>query len=173
MKKALVILASLIGIFILVGLFLPSQYTVVRTETIQAPPAIIHSHVNDLKKWEAWAPWKEEDPSLVVTIGTIDSGVGASQSWVGKDGNGSLTFTKSSPEQGIDYDLSFNDGMYKCEAFLHYDRQGEGSLVTWQMNGDMDIPVIGGYFATMMDSMAGPMFERGLTKLKKTVEGHS
>ncbi len=163
-------LAILIVLFIVVGLFLPTQYTVTRTQVIQAKPAAIHVHVNDLTKWDAWAPWKDEDPSVIITLGGKKSGVGASQSWTGKDGNGTLTFTKSSKKEGIDYDLAFNDGMYKCTAFIHYLDLGVNTQVTWTMAGDMDIPVVGGYFAMTMDSMAGPMFQRGLAKLKKVVE---
>ncbi len=171
MKKFAIFIAALIGIIIVVGLFLPTQYAVTRTQVIQGAPASIHVHVNDLTKWDAWAPWKDEDPSLVVTHGEKTSGVGANQSWAGKDGNGSLTFTQSSPEKGIDYDLSFNDGLYKCSAFIHYRDLGGNTQVTWTMTGDMAVPVIGGYLAMTMDSMAGPMFQRGLTKLKNVVEG--
>jgi hypothetical protein len=171
MKKFGIFLAAFIGIFIVVGLFLPTQYTVTRTQVIKGKPASIHPHVNDLNKWDAWAPWKDEDPSLVITLGKKKSGVGASQSWSGKDGNGTLIFTKSSKKEGIDYDLSFNDGAYKCSAFIHYRDIGAGTHVTWTMTGDMAVPVIGGYFSMTMDSMAGPMFQRGLTRLKNVVEG--
>lgn len=171
MKKFGIFLAALIGIFTVVGLFLPTKYTVTRTQVIPGKPASIHTHVNDLTKWEGWAPWKDEDPSLIVTLGDKTSGVGANQTWLGKDGNGQLTFTQSSPEKGIDYDLSFNNGLYKCTAFIHYRDIGGSTQVTWTMKGDMAFPVIGGYFALTMDSMAGPMFQRGLTKLKSVVEG--
>jgi len=53
-----------------------------------------------------------------------------------------------------------------------YEPQEEGkTLVTWRMKGDMNTPVVGAYFALMMDSMVGPMFDRGLEKLENQVEG--
>ena len=171
MKKLGLALAVLIVLFIVVGLFLPTQYTVTRTQMIQAKPAAIHTHVNDLTKWEAWTPWKDGDPSLVITQGKKTSGVGASQSWSGKDGNGSLTFTKSSKKEGIDYDLTFNDGKFKGTAFIQYRDMGGNTQVNWTMTGDMEVPVVGGYLAMTMDSMVGDMFQNGLTKLKNVVEG--
>ncbi len=42
--------------------------------------------------------------------------------------------------------------------------------VTWSMQGDMNMPIIGAYLAMTMDSMIGTMFERGLSKLKSHVE---
>lgn len=170
MKKFGLALAVLIVLFIVVGLFLPTKFTVTRDQMIQAKPAAIHTYVNDLTKWDAWAPWKDGDPSLVITQGKITSGVGATQSWDGKDGNGSLTFTKSSKKEGIDYDLAFNDGKLKSTAFIHYRDMGGNTLVTWTMTGDMEVPVVGGYLAMTMDSMVGDMFQNGLTKLKNVVE---
>ncbi len=173
MKKVAITLAILFGAVILIGLILPTGYEVSRTTVINAEPEKIHLYVNDLNKWDTWEPWRDEDPSLVITIGDKTSGVGANQSWVGKDGNGSLTFTQSSPQKGIEYELQFNDGMYKCAAALQYDKKGENTEVLWTMTGDMSFPVVGGYLALMMDSMAGPMFEQGLDKLKKVAEGES
>lgn len=171
MKKLGIFLVSPIVIFIVVGLFLPTQYTVTRTQMIEAKPAAIHSFVNDLTKWNAWTPWKDEDPSVVITQGKKKSGVGASQSWDGKDGTGSLTVTKSSKKEGIDYDLTFNNDALKSKAFIHYRDMGGNTQVNWTMSGDMEVPVVGGYLAMTMDSMVGDMFQKGLTKLKEVVEG--
>lgn len=170
MKKFTIFFLVLLGIFIVIGLFLPTEYAVTRTQVIKSKPVAIHAHVNDLTKWEEWAPWKDEDPTLAVTLGEIKSGVGASQSWVGKNGDGSLTVTMSSEQEGIDYDLSFSDGEYEGTAFIHYQDNGEKTEVTWTMEGDMAVPVVGGYLALSMDSTVGPMLQRGLTKLKNTVE---
>ena len=48
--------------------------------------------------------------------------------------------------------------------------EGDKTKVEWRMAGDMDIPVFGGYLVHSMDAAAGPIFERGLEKLKGTVE---
>ncbi len=120
---------------------------------------------------DSWSPWLEEDPSLIVTRGETTSGVGANQSWVGKDGDGSLTLTQSSPTEGIEYDLFFEQGTYQCWAAMSYTEISENATkVVWTMKGNIDATAIGGYFALLMDSMVGGMFERGLEKLKEQVE---
>ena len=170
-KRIVLSLISLLVIGAIVGILLPTNYSLSRSLIISAKPETIHIFVGDLTKWELWAPWKDEDPSIVTTFGGKTSGVGASQSWIAKDGDGSLTFTMSSPTEGIEYDLSFDGGAYKCWAGMHYDTLGENATkVTWSMKGNMDMPVVGGYFAMMMDSMVGNMFERGLSKLKQQAE---
>ena len=171
LKTLLLAVLVILILIVVVGLFLPTSYTVERSITIDAPPEKVHEYVGDLKKWEEWMPWDEEDPTIVVTRGEKTKGVGASQSWVGESGDGALTITKDSPDEGIEYDLVFEGGKYVCQSAVLYDEMDDGETkVTWIMNGDMETPVIGGYFAIMMNSMVGEMFDRGLKNLKMRVE---
>ena len=174
LKTLLSIIIVLIVIVVVVGLFLPTSYTVERSIVIDAPPAEIHKYVGDLNNWNSWEPWREGDPTIVITHGEKTKGVGASQSWVGDSGDGALTFTKDSPDEGIAYDLVFDDGTYESQSAIKYSPLEDGETkVTWTMTGDMGTPVIGGYFVLMMDSMVGNMFDKGLSNLKNTVEGQS
>lgn len=171
LKKALAAVVILIVLIAVVGLFLPKTYTVERSITIAAPPEAIHEYVGDLAKWDMWSPWKEEDPTIVVTLGGKTSGTGATQSWVGDSGSGSLTVTESSSIDGIEYDLLFEGGAYESRGSIkYYPRPGGDTKVTWRMTGDMGGSVAGGYFALMMDAMVGRIFDKGLSNLKKTVE---
>ena len=162
----------MIVILVVVGLFLPTSYTVERSIVIDAPSAQIHEYVGDLNNWDAWEPFGEGDPTIIVTHGEKTKGVGATQSWVGESGDGALTFTKDSSVEGIEYDLIFDQGI--SESAIKYSPLEDGETeVTWTMSGDMGTPVIGGYFVLMMDSMVGGMFDKGLSNLKSTVEGQS
>lgn len=171
LKTFLLAVFVILILIVVVGLFLPTNYEVERSIVIKAGPEKVHEYVGDLNKWEEWAPWTEEDPTIVVTKGEKTKGVGASQSWVGDSGDGALTITKDSQKEGIEYDLVFEGGRYVCQSAMIYDEQQDGETkVTWLMNGDMESPVIGGYFAIMMDTMVGEMFDRGLSNLKGRVE---
>lgn len=170
-KTAAVVLIILVVTVAVIGLFLPAKYSVERSIVINAVPDKVHKYVGDLRKWDEWSPWKEEDPSVVVTLGEKTSGVGASQSWVGDNGTGALTITESSPDSGIEYDLLFDGGTYECKGSMKYDRLTDGDTrVTWSMSGDMGKSLTSGYFALLMDTMVGNMFEKGLSNLKNTVE---
>jgi len=83
-----------LGLVIIVGLFLPSNYMVTRTVEISATPDQIHEYVGDLKRWPEWSPWKKADPTIEFTLGALTEGVGTSQSWTDKSGGGSLTVTQ-------------------------------------------------------------------------------
>lgn len=170
LKRIAIVLALLILVLIVVGFFLPTAYSVSRDMDIAAPPEKIHSYVGDLAKWDAWTPWKDADPSIVVTDGGQTTGVGATQSWTGDSGAGSLVFTMSSPDKGVAFDLSFDDQFEAKSTIVYQGRGANETNVTWTMTGDAGIPVIGGYFALMMEGWVGPMYSLGLLKLKTAAE---
>lgn len=169
MLIALYIALGVLVLFIVVGLFLPTTYSVEATQTIRAPRERVHALIADLEQWEHWEPWREKDPTIEITREQT-TGVGAKQAWTDKSGGGELTFTRSDPDYGIDYDLLFAQ-KYACKASMTHQPVDAGAVrVTWSMNGDAGLPVIGGYFARLMPKMIRPMFQRGLDKLKQAAE---
>jgi hypothetical protein len=176
MKKILVAIAVLVILVVLVGFLLPTTYRIEERVTIQATPEAIHVHVGDLKKWEAWAPWIEEDPSIVVTYGETFAGIGASQTWTSENGDGELTITRSDPVTGIAYDMAFIMEEKRAPAVctMDYETNGNATDVVWTMEGDVGDfmpPVIAGYMNAVMKGSIGAMFVKGLETLKATVEG--
>jgi len=176
MKKILLVvglsLAVFIVAFIVIGLILPTHVSIARTVTIQADKARIHTLCSDLTKWPEWTPWKKADPTVVTTLGPITSGVGASQSWTGKDGAGELTLTKSDANEGIAYDMNFIHGESKLpmKSAMIYKANDAATDVTWTLEGDMAMPVLGGYVVLMMGSSIDEMFDVGLASLKAKAE---
>ena len=54
---------------------------------------------------------------------------------------------------------------------MRYEALAENmTKVTWSMQGDMNMPIIGGYFALFMQYSIGSMFQQGLDQLKLIVE---
>jgi len=172
LKKVLTALAIVILVFVLVGAVLSREYRVSRAIVVKAEPARIHALVADLKRWDEWTPWKKRDATIVTTIGTPSSGLGANQTWSGKDGTGWLKFTKSDVATGIEFDMALNNGGedMPAQGSVHYAPAAEGTQVAWSMSGILDVPVIGGYMASMSDMMFGGMLESGLDKLKSRAE---
>jgi len=168
MKKFFVVLLVLLVVAAVVGYFLPHAYKVEQSININAKPGKIHELVGDLKRWDDWTPWKEMDPSVQVRFDKETKGVGASQTWTGKDGTGFLQFTASDEDKGVEYDMKMDE--MPAKGAIRYERMGDSTKVTWSMSGDMEMPVIGGYFALLMPRMVGGSFEKGLTKLKTEVE---
>ncbi|MEL7367730.1 MAG: SRPBCC family protein [Myxococcota bacterium] len=159
--------------FVVVGLLLPKDYRVERTTIINAVPNTVYSHVIDLKKNEAWNPWKRADPTMKITYADTSSGAGAWYSWTSKDsGDGKLTIMKAESGQRIENALDFGD-MGTATGFWTFEPEGQQTKVTWGFYGSSEGDLIMAYFGLFMDMMAGPDFEKGLQNLKEVVEGNS
>lgn len=173
----LYIALGLLVVFVLVGLFLPSDYSVSQHAYVEAPPEKVHEWVGHLDKWAEWMPWEEEDPTIVTTLEEQTTGVGAHQSWTSaKQGGGEVTFTACDETSGIEYDMTMffkPDKPCPSKASVRYSPEGAGTKVSWNMEGDMNAmmpPVLRGYFAKLMPKMIGKMFDKGLANLKRHVE---
>jgi len=161
-------------ILFVAGVFLPQHYMVSRSITINGSSAQIHQLTNDLEQWPLWSPWVELDPALKVTRGAISQGVGASQSWRDENGGGKLTFIASSPDQSITYNIWFGDSEIPSISNMTYTTlNATQTKVNWNIEGEMQIPVVGFYIALLMDTFVGPAFELGLENIKTQVEKQS
>lgn len=174
--KILVALLVILAIAAGVGFVLPTNYDMSRSVTINAEPAAIHPWINDLRKWPEWDPWKDDDPTIQVTLGAQSVGVGAHHSWTGKDGNGELTVTQSDPQTGIAFDMAFimDDTAAPSTGELRYEKVDGGTRVTWSFKGDcadMMPRIVAGYMNKLMQGQIATAFDRGLGKLKAKVEG--
>lgn len=77
----------------------------------------------------------------------------------------------ASDQDGMENPVFFEEGGISSASAVYCSVvEGDKTKVEWRMAGDMDIPVFGGYLVYSMDAAAGPIFERGLEKLKGTVE---
>lgn len=148
-------------------------FTVHRSTSIEAPPRDIYPHIVDLHRMEDWSPWEEMDPGMEKTYSGAESGVGARYDWKGnrKVGQGSLEITDTKENERVEMALEFlkpfkatNTTSFTLEPL------GEATTVIWSMTGRTTLMSrIIGIFKSM-DSMVGPDFERGLSKLKSLVE---
>jgi uncharacterized protein YxeA len=170
LKKILIGLVVIIVILVVVGFLLPTEYEVSRYIMIDAKPSKIHDHVGDLRSWEEWQTWKDEDPSIEITFGKKTTGVGARQTWTGKEGEGELVFTSSDSKRGVGYDMSFQQGRYTSTGSIQYEEKGKSTRVTWTMSGDWPVPVVGGYMVLLFTPMIGESFEKSLSNLKSRIE---
>lgn len=167
-------LGLLIVILLLVSFFLPSTYYVERTVTVNAEPADIYPYVMDLKKWPDWTVWtKEMDPTMTATYEGPEKAVGATYKWNGeKMGDGQLTITKLEPNQGVWWDLSFEQGKYQSDGAMLFEPKNGSTVVVMSDTGDLGMNPVARYFGLVMDSMIGPDFEKGLTNLKALAEAN-
>ncbi len=170
-KKIGIALLVIIGLYLLISLFLPSNIKVERKITINAPAAVVFEQINTLKNWKSWSYWDNIDTAMKSEYSGSESGLTAKHSWESTNenvGKGSLTIVESKPDSLIVTELAFEGMGTSIGGWKIKDTVG-GVIVTTYMN--MDMGLLGRIFpGLMMDGMLGADFEKSLAGLKKHAE---
>jgi Polyketide cyclase / dehydrase and lipid transport len=155
----------------------PPQFAVERSAVFAAAsPEAVFAQVNDFHKWEAWSPWEKLDPDMKRTFGGPETGgVGATYAWVGNDkvGEGVMEILESKPGELVKFKLSFIKPFEDTSiSTLTFAKEGEGTKVSWKMEGENTfVSKAFGLFMDM-DKMIGDDFEKGLGQMKTAAEAH-
>ncbi len=168
---SLATLGGLVLLLLVVGLFLPSAFSVQRSAVINATPNKVYNLVVEPKQWAKWSVWTRRDPDMKITYSGPPFGMGARWSWVSKsEGTGSMEFTRVEPDRAVEYALSFPDFGMRSNGALRLEPSGDATRITWTNSGDVGGNPLKHYLAAMMDRMVGPDFEAGLANLKRLAE---
>ncbi|MFD2824191.1 GyrI-like domain-containing protein [Lacinutrix iliipiscaria] len=163
------LLILIIGFLIYVAIQ-PNDYDVKRTQLINAPANVIYNNINDLKQWESWGPWHDNDSTIVTSYSDNTTGIGAKSSWTSKDGPGNLELVNTVPNKSVDLKLQFSDYEPTDIYWTLEDAEG-GTNVTWGMKNESN-PFMFKLFGVLsggMDKMLGTMQEDGLKNLSGVV----
>lgn len=165
-------LLGVAALFIVVGLFLPSNVSVSREALINVPPDQVFGHINDLKKWGTWSPWAKRDPNMQQAFSGAEQGVGQKVVWTSEQddvGNGSQVITESVPGKLVKTELDFGD-MGQAKAAFNLEGFDGGTRITWGFESDMGGNPLMRWMGLMMDGWIGADYEAGLAALKEVAE---
>lgn len=170
------VVIAVVLVLVMVIALQPGEFSISRSTTMGAPPAVVFAQVNRLQNWEAWSPWAEKDPGMTSAYEGPESGEGASHAWDGNSdvGAGTLTITESTAPEQIRLRLEFKRPMAATnEVLFTFEPVDEGTKVTWTMTGENGF--VGKAFGLVvdMDNMVGGDFEQGLANLKAVVEAEA
>lgn len=167
-------LAALVaaGLFVVAVATRPERYRVERSVTVDAPAAAVLPYLADLRAWRAWSPWEKVDPEMTRSYGGASYGVGATYAWRGNAeiGAGGMTIVELTPER-VAIRLDFQEPIASTSlATFALERAGEGTRVTWAMDGTNGFVGKAISLFLDMDAMIGASFASGLSDLKSQVE---
>jgi effector-binding domain-containing protein len=171
LKYAALALITLVGLFLLIGLLLPSSVHIERTAVIDRPAVQVFTVLESYRLFNKWSPWAAKDPQAKYTWEGPESGVGASMSWVGNSdvGQGRMTIQETRPNEMVRTLLDFAD-QGTADAVFRLEPAGAGTRVTWGFDAPFGWNIPARWFGLMFDRMLGPDYERGLGNLKALVE---
>lgn len=168
----------LIGVVVLLVMLViviamqPDDFHYERSAKMNAAPAAVFTHVNDLQKWDAWSPWAKMDPDAKTTFEGPQSGLNAAMSWDGKKtGQGKMTIIDSQANEQVKFKLEFYKPMAGVStATFTFKPDNGGTLVSWGMEGKSNF--IGKAMSLLMNcgKMMNTQFDSGLANLKTIVE---
>jgi hypothetical protein len=165
-------IAGLVGVVILAGLAFiatrPGSFRIERSAQVSAPAEVVFGIINDLRQWGRWSPYDKRDPAMKKTFEGPSSGPGASYIWNGNNqvGEGRLTIVAAKPGALVTMKLEFSRP-FRCTNEVNFKLapSGNGTRVSWIMDGKNNF--MGKLMSLLMnmDKMCGKDFEQGLANL--------
>lgn len=168
MKKLLLSLAVIIGVFLIFVSTREGKFNYSVTGEINAPVEKVFPYLSDLKLGSEWSPWEKVDPNMKkVSEGnklTFDGNAEA--------GSGTLEIIKVVPNEMVELKLVMTKPFHaENKIIYHIVPAADGrSALTWSMSGD------GGFLGKLInvfmdcEKMIKEQFTKGISNLKTIVE---
>lgn len=61
-------MVALAALFFIVGMFLPTSYSVTRSIVVNSPDSVVYNHVANFNNFMKWNPWYKMEPTAKVEI---------------------------------------------------------------------------------------------------------
>jgi effector-binding domain-containing protein/uncharacterized protein YndB with AHSA1/START domain len=167
LKYLLIIVVLIVVVAVAYVALQPNEYNISRSKVIDVPGSMAYSAIQDLKSYEEWGPWHDEDSTIVVSYPKKSVGLGAESTWTGMEGPGKMWITEVVPNEKVALKLQFED-LEPNDMLWSIKDMGGQTEVTWTMKDD-DAPFVfkmASAFSGGWDKMFGPMQEQGLQNLE-------
>jgi uncharacterized protein YndB with AHSA1/START domain len=173
LKKTLIALALILAVLAGIIAMQPSEFTVSRSITVNAPASAVFEQVNDFHQWESWSPWVKIDPNATSSFSGPESGTGATMGWKGNSevGEGSMTITESIPNERVAMRLDFVEPMAGTATSAFDLKEENGTTtVTWSMSGHNNFIAKAVSLVMNCEEMIGTYYDEGLANIKAITE---
>ena len=172
MIVALYVLISVSVLLILISFLLPNKYTITKTISINASPALCYMKIADLNFYKEWNPWAKMEPNASSIISGKPNTIGHQYTWDGKKiGVGGLTVTKLKPFHSIELELEFfKPFKSKSIDMWHFEELADNKVkITWQNSGNFN-SVFTRLMGPLVQNNLNKQFEKGLQNIKHLCE---
>ncbi|SFB24307.1 Polyketide cyclase / dehydrase and lipid transport [Flavobacterium swingsii] len=174
-KKIILILVVLIGLFLLAALIMKKDYAVEREVVINKPKDSIFNYIKYVKNQDHFSVWNQKDPAMKKTSSGTDGQIGFVYGWDSAKedvGAGEQEIKKITNGERIDFELRFtrpfestDNAYFTTEAV-----SATQTKVKWGFNGKMPFPMNAMMPIMGMEDMLGKDLQKGLDDLKVLLE---
>lgn len=175
LKKILIIVAIVMVIPLIVALFVPKDYTVIRSIIIEKPKSEVFEYIKYLKNQNDYSKWASMDPNMKKSFSGTDGTVGFISAWNSEDDNvgaGEQQILKIEEGERIDYELRFIRPFESTQqAYMTTEAMTENRTeVKWGFSGKMNYPMNLMLLLMNFEKMIGDDLQEGLQNLKTIIE---
>jgi len=171
----IIIVLSIIALFLVIGLFMKKEYSVVREVVINKPKTTVFDYIKLLKNQNDFSVWATMDPDMKKEFKGIDGTAGFVSAWDSDKknvGKGEQEILKVDEDGKIDYEIRFikpfESTSYASMSVVSVTE--DQSKVQWFFNGKMKYPMNLMLLFMNMEKMIGNDLEKGLLNLKNILE---
>lgn len=166
-KFIIFFICSLVIIFILVTLLLPSTGKVVKETYIQASKKTVLGELTTLESYSAWYPWIQIDPTAHISYNDEVQRM----SWVGKTSpaavDGEYRLTGLEGDSALHFEFIYRDTPpFEGAYIVRSSGDSVGTTVVWYIKMKAGFTPWWRFYAAMMGKLTGPLMEAGLNNLK-------
>ncbi|MEL6735660.1 MAG: SRPBCC family protein [Pseudomonadota bacterium] len=147
---------------------LPGTVEVERSAVVQAQPDAIYKLLSSNSGFQTFNPYKDTDPDLKIELSGPAEGVGSTFRFEGKEGKGTQTITSLETNRVVAMQIDLGAMGKPLQRFTLSPQDG-GTKVVWNVTMNFGMNPIGRVMGLFMDGMMGPVYDRGLDNLSKTV----
>jgi hypothetical protein len=171
----LIVLAGIIAVLLLIGLFSKKEYSAGREIIINKPKAAVFDYLKLLRNQNKWSVWGSLDPDMRMIYSGKDGTKGFISAWESDNknvGKGEQEILKIVDGERLDYEMRFLKP-FKSTSWAHITLTAineNQTKVFWGFNGKMNFPANLMLVFMNMEKMIGKDFEKGLLKLKTILE---
>ncbi|TAN13501.1 MAG: hypothetical protein EPN37_13560 [Chitinophagaceae bacterium] len=166
-KFIIFFICSLVILFILITLILPSTGKVVKETYIQASKKTVLGELSTLESYSAWYPWIQVDPTAKISYKDNRQ----QMSWVGKTSPGPVDgiyrLTGLDSDSTLHFEFTYRDTPPFTGAYiLRSSSDTSGTTVVWYLKMRAGFTPWWRFYAAMMNKLTGPLMDAGLNNLK-------
>ncbi len=146
------------------------RFEVRRSIEIDASPEQVFQTVCDFRTWPTWSPWLCIEPDAKVEFSADTTSVGSVYTWDGDlVGEGEIEHRLLQPSRLIEEEIRIKKPFSSTSKItFEFASSGAGVKVTWSMYGAL--PWFLSWMKSMMETLVGMDYERGLKMLKESIE---
>lgn len=171
----LIILAGIIVLFLVIGIFIRQDYSIAKEIIIDRPKSVVFNYLKLLKNQKNFSVWSSLDPGMNTEFRGTDGYEGFVSKWDSANknvGKGEQEIIKIVDGERIDYEIRFLKPFKSTSwAYLTTSSVDENhTRVRWGFTGKMKYPSNITLLFMNMEKMVGNDLESGLRNLKPLLE---